>query len=147
MLIGSFFLQRVRRLVCSPSWAPNRTLPAYKEHLNYLVISFQRNRVSPYRSSKEVGSRKVDNGDVGSGNERKRRPPCNGTDRGCVAWPGQHHLAGNGADFPLVLERETMGGTDEGSKANDDGATRWCSFPYCAGFFRRSVSRPQVSIA
>jgi hypothetical protein len=36
-------------------------------------------------------------------------------------WLGQHHLAGNGADFSLVLERETIGGTDEGSKANDDG--------------------------
>jgi hypothetical protein len=37
--------------------------------------------------------------------------------------------AGNGADFPLVLERETSSGTDEGSKANDGGANRWCSFP------------------
>jgi hypothetical protein len=26
----------------------------------------------------EVGSRKVDYDDAGSGNERKRRPPCNG---------------------------------------------------------------------
>ena len=26
------------------------TLPAYREHLNYRVRSFQRNRVSPYRS-------------------------------------------------------------------------------------------------
>ena len=60
---------------------------------------------------------------------------------------GQHHLARNGADFPLVLGREAMGGTDEGSKANDDGAGRWCSFPYFAGFFHRSVSRPHVSIA
>jgi hypothetical protein len=43
--------------------------------------------------------------------------------------------AGNGADFPLVLERETSCGTDEGSKANDGGANRWCSFPHCAVFF------------
>ena len=27
-----------------------------------------------------------------------------------------HYLAGNGADFSLVLERETIGGTDVGSK-------------------------------
>jgi hypothetical protein len=30
----------------------------------------------------------------------KRRPFCNGTDRGCVV--GQHHPARKGADFPLV---------------------------------------------
>ena len=118
------------------------TLPVYREHLNYRVMSVQRNRVSPYRSSQEVESRKADNDDVGIGNGRKRKPPCNGTDRGCVAWLGQHHLAGNGADFSWVLERETIGGTDVGSKANDDGAGRWCSFPYFAGFFHRSASRP-----
>ena len=28
---------------------------------------------------------------MGIGNGRKRKPPCNGTDRGCVAWLGQHH--------------------------------------------------------
>jgi hypothetical protein len=27
--------------------------------------------------------------------------------------PGPYHLAGNGAHFSLVLERETIGGTDE----------------------------------
>ena len=47
----------------------------------------------------------MDNGDVGSGNGRKRRPPCNGLDR--------LYLTGNGADFPLVLAREAIGGTDE----------------------------------
>jgi len=62
------------------------TLPVYREHLNYRVMSVQRNRVSPYRSSEEVESRKADNDDVGIGNGRKRKPPCNGTDRGCVVW-------------------------------------------------------------
>jgi hypothetical protein len=33
--------------------------------------------------------------------------PVIGADRGCVAPLGQHHLAGNGADFPLVLKLET----------------------------------------
>jgi hypothetical protein len=60
-------------------------LPVYREHLNYRVMSVQRNRVSPYRSSQEVESRKADNDDAGIGNGRKRMPPCNGTDRGCVA--------------------------------------------------------------
>ncbi len=65
-----------------------------------------------------------------------------------VASPeGQHYLAGNGADFSSVLRRETMGGTDVGSKANDDGANRWCSFQHLSGFSivvrvgRKSVSR------
>ena len=63
--------------------------------------------------------------------ERKRRLPCNRADRGCVAFffgGGQHHLAGNGANFSPVLTLETVYGTDVGSKANDDGVSRWCSF-------------------
>ncbi len=35
------------------------------------------------------------------------RLPCNRADRGCVASGRQDHLAGNGADFPLVLKLET----------------------------------------
>ena len=38
--------------------------------------------------------------------EKKRRLPCNRADRGCVARLGQDHLAGNGADFLLVLKLE-----------------------------------------
>ena len=60
--------------------------------------------------------------------EKKRRLPRNRADRGCVAFLGQHHLAGNGANFSPVLTLETVYGTDVGSKANDDGASRWCSF-------------------
>jgi hypothetical protein len=60
--------------------------------------------------------------------EKKRRLPCNRADRGCVALLGQHRLAGNGANFSPVLTLETVYGTDVGSKANDDGASRWCSF-------------------
>ena len=33
----------------------NITLPAYREHLNYLDVSNQRNRVSPYRSPQTWG--------------------------------------------------------------------------------------------
>ena len=33
--------------------------------------------------------------------------PCNRADRGCVVFLGQqHHLAGNGADFSVVLKLE-----------------------------------------
>jgi hypothetical protein len=62
--------------------------------------------------------------------ERKRMLRGNSADRGCVACSGQHHLAGNGADFSSVLALETVYGTDAGSKANDDGASRWCGFPH-----------------
>ena len=62
--------------------------------------------------------------------ERKRMLRCNSADRGCVACSGQHHVAGNGADFSPVLALETVYGTDAGSKANDDGASRWCGFPH-----------------
>ena len=68
--------------------------------------------------------------------ERKRMLRCNSADRGCVACSGQHHVAGNGANFSPVLALETVYGTDAGSKANDDGAlplvrlpTRLVKFP------------------
>ena len=78
--------------------------------------------------------------------EKKRRLPCNRADRGCVAFLGQHRLAGNGANFSPVLTLETVYGTDVGSKANDGGASRWCSFPHDGGFLHRRASWPQVSI-
>ena len=83
MLIGSFAAGTEARV--SSVMGIGLRLPVYREHLNYRVISVQRNRVSRYRSSQEVESRKADNDDAGIGNERKRMPPCNGTDRGCVA--------------------------------------------------------------
>jgi len=49
-------------------------------------------------------------GDTGSRNGSKRMLPCNRADRGCVASGGQHHLAGNGADFSLVLKLESITG-------------------------------------
>ena len=73
--------------------------------------------------------------------------PCNRADRGCVASMGQDYLTGNGADFAMVFKLENICGTDVGSKANDGGASRWCSFPHDGGFStavrvgRRPVSR------
>ena len=60
--------------------------------------------------------------------------PCNRADRGCVASMGQDYLTGNGADFAMVFKLENICGTDVGSKANDGGASRWCSFPHDGGF-------------
>ena len=53
---------------------------------------------------------------------------------GCVASMGQDYLTGNGADFAMVFKLENICGTDVGSKANDGGASRWCSFPHEGGF-------------
>jgi hypothetical protein len=62
---------------------------------------------------------------------------------------GQHHLAGNGADFAMVFKLETICGTDVGRNANDGGASCWCSFPHVGGllfFFHRRANWPQISI-
>jgi len=59
---------------------------------------------------------------------------------------GQDHLTGNGADFAMVFKLENICGTDAGSKANDGGASRWCSFPHDGGFLHRRASWPQISI-
>src|SRR5258708_36786291 len=73
------------------------------------LASFQRNRVSPYRSSQgESPTQDGTDGDGGNGNGSKRKLPCNRADRGCVASWGQDHLAGNGADFLLVLSSRTL---------------------------------------
>jgi hypothetical protein len=79
--------------------------------------------------------------------EKKRRLPCNRADRGCVAFLGQHRLAGNGANFSPVLTLETVYGTDVGSKANDDGALPLVQLPARSlDCFHRRASRPQASI-
>jgi hypothetical protein len=52
---------------------------------------------------------------------------------------GQDYLTGNGADFAMVFKLENICGTDVGSKANDGGASRWCSFPHDGGFFPTAV--------
>ena len=69
--------------------------------------------------------------------------PCNRADRGCVASMGQDYLTGNGADFAMVFKLENICGTDVGSKANDGGARRWCSFPHDGGFLHRRASWQQ----
>jgi hypothetical protein len=46
----------------------------------------------------------------------------------------------------MVFKLENLCGTDVGSKANDGGASRWCSFPHDGGFLHHRVSWPQVSI-
>ena len=55
------------------------------------MASFQRNRVSPYRSSQGVSpSQDGTDGDAGNGNGSKRRLPCNRANRGCVALEGDN---------------------------------------------------------
>ena len=59
---------------------------------------------------------------------------------------GKYYLTGNGADFAMVFKLETICGTDEGSNANDGGASCWCSFPHVGGFPHCRASWPQISI-
>jgi hypothetical protein len=110
-------------------------LPAYSEHLNYLLVvifSEQGKPVSlPARGSEAV--RRIDGG-AGIGIAKKRMLPCNRADRSCVASMGQYYLTGNGTDFAMVFKLENICGTDVGSKANDGGVSRWCSFPHDGGF-------------
>ena len=99
--------------VCSP---PRSLLP--------LRIFPQGSRgfyIRAYRASlpPHAPDRRIDGG-VGIGIARKRTLPCNRADRGCVASMGQHYLTGNGADFAMVFQLETICGTNAGSKANCD---------------------------
>ena len=66
---------------------------------------------------------------------------------GCVGSMGQDYLTGNGADFAMVFKLENICGTDEGSNANDGGASCRCSLPPARWiFFHRRASWPQISI-
>ena len=124
------------------------TLPAYREHLNYLFVVISAEQGKPVSLPVKGRStvRRIDGG-AGIGIARKRMLPCNRADRGCVGLMGQDYLTGNGADFAMVFKLENICGTDVGSKANDGGASRWCSFPHGGRFFfHRCVSWPQTSI-
>jgi hypothetical protein len=130
----------------SPLFRHGRTaLPAYREHLLYRVTSTEQGKpVSPPAGGRST-VRWIDGG-AGIGIARKRTLPCNRADRGCVGSMGQDYLTGNGADFAMVFKLENICGTDVGSKANDGGASRWCSFPHDGGFLHRRASWPQISI-
>src|SRR6266849_8640363 len=82
------------------------TLPAYRADLTDRVISAEQGKPVALLARGKFIVRWTD-GDAGNGNGSKRRLPCNRADTGCVALGRQHHLAGNGADFPLVLKLET----------------------------------------
>jgi hypothetical protein len=133
------------------TWASNSfvigktTLPAYREHLRDRVISTEQGKPVSVPARGRSTVRWIDGG-AGIGIARKRTLPSNWADRGCVALRGQHDLTGNGADFAMVFQLETICGTNAGSKANDGGASRWCSFPHAGGFFHRRASWPQICI-
>ena len=123
------------------------TLPVYREHLNYRVMSVQRNRVNLYRSSSEVGSRKVDNGDAGSGNGRKRTTSWNGADRGCVAY--KDHITSPETELTsrwCSNARPFVESMNE-AMANDGGACHWCSFTHRRGFLHVAVRIGRSSVS
>src|SRR5712691_5773998 len=60
------------------------------------------------------------------GGWKKRRPLCNGVDRGCAH--GQHHPTRKRADVRLVLHHQRPWPTSQGEKADDgSGDTDWCT--------------------
>jgi hypothetical protein len=103
-MLGALFAVGTEGIVSSVMG--NTTLPAYRADLTYRVISAEQDKPISLPTRGKYIARCTD-GDAGNGNGSKRRLPCNRADRGCVASWGQHHLAGNGADFPLVLKLET----------------------------------------
>jgi hypothetical protein len=88
-------------------------LPAYREHLNYLLVVISAEQGKPLSLPARGRStvRRIDGG-AGIGIARKRMLPCNRADRGCVASMGQDYLTGNGADFAMVFKLENICGTD-----------------------------------
>src|SRR6516165_9988095 len=83
---------------------------------------------TPYASRK--GKRAVRQADrrAGMGGWKKRRPSCNGVDRGCAH--GQHHPARKRADVRLVWPHQRPWATSQGEKAEDgSGDTDWCTLP------------------
>ena len=63
---------------------------------------------------------------AGGGGWKKRRPLCNGGDRGCAHR--QHHPARKRADVRLVLHHQRPWLTSQGEKADDgSGDTDWCT--------------------
>src|ERR1700680_1528572 len=120
------------------------TLPAQRADLTYRVIPMEQDKPVSLPVKGRSTVRRIDGG-AGIGIARKRMLPCNRADRGCVASTGQHYLTGNGADFAMVFKLETICGTDEGSNANDGGASCWCSFPHAGGSLHRSATWLQIS--
>src|SRR3989442_3853675 len=60
------------------------------------------------------------------GGWKKRRPLCNGVDRGCAH--GQHHPTRKRADVRLVLHHQRPWPTSQGEKADDgSGDIDWCT--------------------
>src|SRR5260370_14430848 len=104
-------------------------MPAYRADLTDRVISAEQGKPVALLARGKSIARWTD-GDAGNGNGSKRRLPCKRADRGCVASWGQDHLAGNGADFLLVISSRTLEEPMHEAKANDDGVSHWCSFTH-----------------
>src|SRR5215813_6968287 len=65
---------------------------------------------------------------AGRGGWKKRRPLCNGVDRGCAHGP--HDPTRKRADVHLVLPHQRVWPTSRGEKADDgSGDTDWCTLP------------------
>ncbi len=94
-------LEWVMELADFHAWA--RNTPG-EEHGPTASAFHRRNMVSPLHSPRGRNAAKRTDGAAGKGWWRKRRPRCNGTDRGCA--PKQDHPARKRADFHLVSHHE-----------------------------------------
>src|SRR4029453_13197606 len=82
--------------------------------------------VPPYAPRREKGATGQADRRAGMGGWKKRRPSCNGVDRGCAH--GQHDPARKRADVHLVLYHQRPWPTSQGEKADDgSGDTDWCT--------------------
>src|SRR5215510_11280735 len=83
---------------------------------------------TPYVSRKGKRAARQADRRAGRGGWKKRRPLCNGVDRGCAH--GQHHSTRKRADVHLVLHHPRVWPTSLGEKADDgSGNTDWCTLP------------------
>src|SRR5438128_9467709 len=83
---------------------------------------------TPYVSRKGKRAARRADRRAGMGGWKKRRPLCNGVDRGCAH--GQHHPTRKRADVRLVLPHQRPWPTSQGEKADDgSGDTDWCTLP------------------
>jgi len=117
--------------------------PVHRRNVVSLLLSLPR---TPPRRGKHP-ARRADRA-AGKGRGRKRRPCCNGADRGCNITPPRKR-----ADFPLVWRHERTWPTDfrERRRTVTSSNACWCgpqpwrrglSAPggYREGFFRRAAA-------
>jgi len=123
------------------------TLPAYREHLNYLLVVISAEQGKPLSLPARGRStvRRIDGG-AGIGIARKRMLPCNRADRGCVASMGQDYRTGNGATSRWCSNSRTFVEPMKEAKQMTAAQVAGAASHTMVVFPHRRVSWPQTSI-